>query len=326
MARRGEFEQIASLFAPLTRGAPGALGLRDDAAVLAVPPGHEVVVTTDAIVAGVHYLPDDPPDLVARKLVRVNLSDLAAMGAEPLGLFAACAFPKDCPDAWVEAFARGLGQDGEAFDVPVLGGDTVATPGPAVFSLTALGTVPAGSALRRSGASVGDLVVVTGTLGDGAFGLLAAQGVLDGALESEAAAWLAGRYRLPQPRLALGAALRGIASAAMDISDGLLQDAGHVAAASDLLVEIDAASLPVSPAVAALRERPEWLATVAGGGDDYELLLAVPPSRWQAVEAAARPAGVAVTVVGRCREGSGVVLRGPDGAPIEGLGPGFRHF
>ncbi|MFA7430024.1 MAG: thiamine-phosphate kinase [Rhodospirillaceae bacterium] len=326
MAHRGEFDQIAALFAPLTRGAPGALSLRDDAAVLDVPPGQQVVVTTDAIVAGVHYLPDDPPDLVARKLMRVNLSDLAAMGAEPLGLFATCAFPVDCSDAWVEAFARGLGEDVDAFMVPILGGDTVATPGPAVFSLTALGTVPVGQALRRSGAAAGDLLAVTGTLGDGAFGLRAARGELDGVLDPASVAWLADRYRLPQPRLALGVALRGIASAAMDISDGLLQDLGHLCAASGVGADLDAHLLPVSPAVTALAGRDGWLEGVAGGGDDYELLVAVAPQHRDALLAAGRAAGVAVTIIGRCGAGAGVRLRTAEGAVIEGLSQGFRHF
>lgn len=326
MARRGEFEQIKALFAPLTRGAPGALDLRDDAAVLAVPPGRELVVTTDAIVAGVHYLPDDPPDLVARKLARVNLSDLAAMGAEPVGLFAACAFPRTCSDAWVEVFAQGLGQDVEEFSVPVLGGDTVATPGPAVFSLTALGTVEAGKALRRSGARPGDLLAVSGTLGDGAFGLRAARGELAAVLDADSIAWLADRYRLPRPRLGLGRALVGFASAAMDVSDGLLQDLGHICAASGVGAEVEAAALPVSPAVAALQGRDDWLAVVAGGGDDYELLIAFAPQHEPAVAAAARAAGVPVTVIGRCTAEPGVRLRDAAGVDITGLGPGFRHF
>ncbi len=326
MTRRGEFEQIAALFAPLTRGDPAALGLRDDAAVLTVPPGHQIVVTTDAIVAGVHYLPDDPPDLVARKLVRVNLSDLAAMGAEPFGLFAACAFPRTCSDAWTEAFARGLGEDGEAFSVPVLGGDTVATPGPAVFSLTALGTVPTGQALRRAGAAAGDLLAVTGTLGDGAFGLRAARGELDGVLDAGSVAWLADRYRLPQPRLDTGVALRGIASAAMDVSDGLLQDLGHLCRASGVGADVDAAALPVAPAVKALQGRDDWLEVVAGGGDDYELLIAVPPHRRDALLAAGQATGVAVTVIGHCTADAGVRMHDADGRPIEGLGQGFRHF
>lgn len=326
MARRGEFEQIKALFAPLTRGAAGALGLSDDAAVLAVPPGRELVVTTDAIVAGVHYLPDDPPDLVARKLARVNLSDLAAMGAEPLGLFAACAFPRDCSDAWVEGFAAGLGRDVEEFAAPLLGGDTVATPGPAVFSLTALGTVEGGKALRRSGARAGDMLAVSGTLGDGAFGLRAARGELDGVIAGDAVAWLADRYRLPRPRLALGRALVGIASAAMDISDGLLQDLGHLCAASAVGAEIEAAALPLSPPVKALQGRGDWLEVVAGGGDDYELVFAFAPHDQHAVQAAARAAGVAVTVIGRCVAEGGVRLRDAEGRVVTGLGPGFRHF
>lgn len=320
MARRDEFGQIARLFVPLTRGDPAALGLRDDAAVLAVPPGRELVVTADALVAGVHFLPDDPPDLVARKVVRVNLSDLAAMGAEPLGLFLACAFPRDCPDSWVEAFAAGLARDGEEFGVPVLGGDTVATPGPATFSITALGTVPVGCALRRDGAQPGDLVMVSGTLGDGALGLRAARGEYDGVLSPKHIAVLADRYRLPRPRLSLGVALRGVAHAVLDVSDGLLQDLGHLCAASGVGAEVDAGALPLSPAARALRDRPDWLGLIVGGGDDYELLAAVPPTRRAEAEAAG------LTVIGCFAAPDGVRLRDAAGNVVEGLVPGYRHF
>lgn len=326
MVRRGEFEQIKALFAPLTRGEAGALDLRDDAAVLDVPPGRQVVVTTDAIVAGVHYLPDDPPDLVARKLARVNLSDLAAMGAEPLGLFAACAFPRECSDAWVEAFAAGLGLDVEEFSAPVLGGDTVATSGPAVFSLTALGTVEAGKALRRSGARPGDLLAVSGTLGDGAFGLRAAQGKLDGVLDADSVAWLADRYRLPRPRLELGRRLVGIASAAMDVSDGLLQDLSHICSASGVGAVVEVPALPLSQPVKALQGRDDWLEVVVGGGDDYELLITFAPQQRDAVGSAAQAAGVPVTVIGHCTDMPGVRLHDAAGVEISGLRPGFRHF
>lgn len=327
MRRRSEFDQIAQAFAPLTRGAPAALGLTDDAAVLSVPPGRQVVVTTDAIVAGVHYLPDDTPDLVARKLVRVNLSDLAAMGAEPLGLFLACAFPRDCPDSWIDAFVEGLGRDVDAFGVPVLGGDTVATPGPATFALTALGTVPTGSAMMRSGARPGHLIAVSGTLGDGAFGLRAARGALEGLLEPAAIAVLADRYRLPRPRLELGVGLRGVASSGMDVSDGLMQDLGHLCAASGVGAEVRAAALPVSAAVQSLNEGEDWLRTVVTGGDDYELLVTLAPDDEADAMAAARGAGVDLTVIGQCVDAArGVRLLTAEGAVVSGLDAGFRHF
>lgn len=332
MTRRGEFQQIADLFAPLAASAPGALGLKDDAALLTPPPGHHAVVTVDAIVSGVHYLPDDPPDLIARKLVRVNLSDLAAMGAQPAGLFLACAFPRDCSDAWVEAFAAGLADDVAAFGCPVLGGDTVATPGPATFSLTAIGWVPSGQALLRSGARPGDLIAVTGSIGDGAAGLWAAQGRLaEQGCPPEACAALTDRYHLPQPRLEAGVALRGIATAAMDISDGLVQDLGHICRASGVCAEIQSVDVPLSPALRLAMERGGFpLELVLSGGDDYELLLTIPPERWP--EAQAAMAGAPLTVIGRClpisqgSEPARVFLRDHHGESIELPRMGWQHF
>lgn len=326
MARRGEFEQIAEVFAPLTRGAAGALALGDDGAVLSVPAGCDLVVTTDTIVAGVHFLPDDPPDLVAQKLVRVNLSDLAAMGADPFGLFAACAFPRGTTDAWAEAFATGLGRDVEEFGVPLLGGDTVATPGAATFTMTALGTVPSGQALTRRGARNGDLIAVTGTLGDAAFGLRAAQGRLRG-VSPDAAAWLADRYRVPQPRTALAPRLRGLVTSCMDISDGLVQDLEHICRASRVGAEIEAATLPLSEAMRDVAQREgDWLTVVLGGGDDYELVMTVAPERREALYAAAAVAGVRVTVIGRCVAAEGVSVLDDEGRRLNGLSTGFRHF
>lgn len=323
MARRGEFERIAELFAPLSAGAPGAFGLGDDAALVSVAEGRDLVVTKDAIVAGVHYLPDDPPDLVARKLMRVNLSDLAAMGARPVGVLSACAFPRDLDESWIEGFAAGLAADVAAFACPLLGGDTVFTDGPAVFSLTALGEVPRGQVLRRSGARPGDLLVVSGTLGDAAFGLEAARGTL--ATGEADRAWLADRYRLPRPRLALGQALLGRATAGLDVSDGLLQDAGHIAARSGVGIDIEAAALPLSPAARRLVEAdPARLETVVGGGDDYELLFAWPGDRAAELSELAT-AEVPLTVIGRSREGEGVRL--VDGAGHERaiVRRGWRH-
>lgn len=326
MTKRGEFQQIAELFAPLAAGFPGALGLKDDAALVSVPEGQELVVTMDAIVEGIHYLPDDPPDLVARKLIRVNLSDLAAKGATPLALMLACAFPRRLDDRWREGFARGLAQDVAAFSVPVIGGDTVSTSGPATFSLTAFGLVAKGQALLRSGARTGDLLVVSGTLGDGAFGLLAAQGALTG-LDAEATAWLADRYRVPQPRVTVGPRCLGLASAAMDISDGLLQDLGHLCAASGVRGLVEADRLPLSAAVTALTaQRPDWLTTVATGGDDYELLMAVPPESLDQLSRNAIAEGVKVSVIGRCVAGQGVQLLDSEGGVVDIGRAGFSHF
>ncbi|MEO8715786.1 MAG: thiamine-phosphate kinase [Acetobacteraceae bacterium] len=311
-----EFALIARHFRPLA--GPGALGLTDDAALIAPPPGRELVLTVDAMVGGVHFLPDDPPDLIARKLLRVNLSDLAAKAATPLGYLMTIAAPRDTPDAFFAAFAAGLAEDQAAFGITLLGGDTTATPGPLTLSLTAIGHVAPGAMVPRSGARQGDGVWVTGTIGDGTLGLLVARGRL-----ADASGHLLDRYRLPRPRL--GIALAGIASASMDVSDGLVQDLGHICRASGLAAEIEAARVPLSePARLA---GAEWLAACLTGGDDYELLLAVAPTNEAALAAACAAVGVAATRIGHFHAGRpGVIVRGRDGAPLA-LGPGgWSHF
>jgi thiamine-monophosphate kinase len=311
-----EFARIARHFRPLA--GPGALDLTDDAAVFAPPPGRDLVISADAMVAGVHFLADDPPDLVARKLLRTNLSDLAAMGAVPLGYLTTVSVPRDTPDAWFAAFAAGLAADQAEFGLTLLGGDTTSTPGPVSLSLTILGTTAPGAALRRSGARAGDGVWVSGSIGDGALGLLAAQGRL-----ADPTGYLAGRYRLPQPRLALGARLPGIAHAAMDVSDGLVQDLGHICRASGLAAGIDAAAVPLSPAAraAGLLER------CLTGGDDYELLLAVPPAAEAALLAAARDARIPVTRLGTFRAGAPhVTVTAENGKIIPLTSGGWSHF
>src|SRR5690349_11979564 len=241
----GEFERIRRFFAPLA--APGALGLRDDAALIDGPDGQHYVLTADAIVEGVHFLSEDPPAQVAQKLLRVNLSDLAAKGAEPVGYLLVTALPRARDEAWLEAFAAGLAADQARFGIGLLGGDSTATDGPATLSVTALGRVASGRAVLRSGARAGDSIYVSGTLGDAALGLQALRGELPG-IAAEARDFLAGRYRLPQPRLALGQRLVGVAHAMMDISDGLVADLGHIVEASGVGAVIEAALLPLSPA------------------------------------------------------------------------------
>jgi thiamine-monophosphate kinase len=311
-----EFALIARHFRPLA--GPGALDLKDDTALLTPPSGRELVLTVDAMVAGVHFLPDDPPDLVSRKLLRVNLSDLAAKGAVPIGYLMTVSAPKDTPDEWFAGFAAGLAHDQRVFGVSLLGGDTTSTPGPISLSLTAVGHVAPGQAVLRTGARPGDEVWVTGTIGDGALGLLVARGRL-----SDPSGHLLERYRVPQPRL--GLAMAGIASAGMDVSDGLVQDLGHLCRAANLGAGIDAASVPLSPAARAAG--PEWLATCLTGGDDYELLLAVPPAHETALRSAAQAAHVAVTRIGEFRSGQPeVVVRGPDGSPVPLPKGGWSHF
>jgi len=311
-----EFALIARHFRPLAGAA--ALDLLDDAAVLSPPAGRELVLTADAMVEGVHFLPDDPPDLVGRKLLRVNLSDLAAKGATPLGYLMTVSAPRTTSDDWFAGFAAGLAQDQRQFGVTLLGGDTTSTPGPIALSLTALGHVAPGGAVRRAGAAPGDGIWVTGTIGDGALGLAAARGKI-----ADPTGHLLARYRVPQPRV--GLAIAGIASAGMDVSDGLVQDLGHICRAGTVAAELDAALVPLS---AAAREAgPDWLVTCLTGGDDYELLLAVPPAQDAALNEAARRAGVPVTRIGRFNSGPPqVVVRGPDGKRMALDRGGWSHF
>ena len=310
-----EFGLIARHFRPLA--GPGALDLLDDAAVLQPPPGRELVFTADAMVAGVHFLPDDPADTVGAKLLRVNLSDLAAMGAAPLAYLMTVSAPRDTGDAWLGAFAAGLARDQARFGITLLGGDTTATPGPMTLSLTAIGHVAPGAALRRRGAAAGDEVWVTGTIGDGALGLLALRGQVP-----DPDGWLAGRYRLPQPRL--GMALHGVISACMDVSDGLVQDLGHLCRAAGLGAVIEAALVPRSAAARAAGNA--WLKTCLTGGDDYELLMAVPPQRAEALMAAAAAQGCGATRIGRFEAGDQVQVLDGAGAAISLDRPGWSHF
>jgi thiamine-monophosphate kinase len=282
------------------------------------------VLAADAMVAGVHFLPDDPPESIGRKLLRVNLSDLAAMGAAPLGYLMTTALPRDLPADWLGRFVDGLAADQAEFGLSVLGGDTVSTPGPISLSLTIIGTVAPGAALRRRGARPGDSLWVSGTIGDGALGLR----VLQGTLPADAAGHLAERYRLPRPRVALGQALAGLARAAMDVSDGLVQDLGHLCRAGGCGAVLRAADVPLSPPATALVETdPALLPLVLAGGDDYELLFAAPPGSDALVQARAAAAGVPVTRIGSFGPGPAVV-RVLDAAlaPLPLPQGGWSHF
>jgi thiamine-monophosphate kinase len=296
---------ISRYFRPLATD-PGAFGLGDDAAILKAL-GDDIVVTTDAIVEGVHFLADDPPDTIARKALRVNLSDLAAKGATLAGFVLTLAL-RAADETWLTVFARGLGEDAGLFDCPLLGGDTVSTPGPLMISITAFGRVPAGKMVRRSGAKPGDRVVVTGTIGDAALGLdILKRGAVGAALTADATAkaMLVERYRVPQPRNALAVAVRSQASAAMDVSDGLAGDLAKLCAASAVSAVIDAPSIPLSaPSAALLARGTVGIEAIVSGGDDYEILCAIPEDRFEAFARAAGIAGVAVTSIGTFIAGS----------------------
>ncbi|MDB5414843.1 MAG: thiamine-phosphate kinase [Rubritepida sp.] len=315
-----EFSLIARHFRPLA--GEGALGLSDDAALLDPPAGQQLVLAADAMVAGVHFLPDDPPETIGRKLMRVNLSDLAAMGAKPLAYLMTVALPPGTDTAWLDAFTAGMAEDQARFGLSVLGGDTVSTPGPLTLSLTIIGTVPPGKALLRRGARVGDELWVSGSIGDGALGLRAARGALpdDG--------YLAGRYRLPEPRVDLGIALRGVARAAMDVSDGLAQDCGHLCRLAGCSAEIAVQDVPLSPAArAALEADPALLPLILSGGDDYELLFAAAPGDAARVVEAGLAARTPVTRIGLFTEGpADVTLRDAKGGVFSLPRGGWSHF
>lgn len=323
-ARLGEFERIARYFAPLA--APAGLGFVDDVALIDGPPGEHYVLTTDAIVEGVHFLPDDPAGQVAQKLLRVNLSDLAAKGAVPLGYLLTTALPPGRDEAWLEEFAKGLAADQAEFGIGLLGGDSVATPGPAMLSVAAIGRVRAGTAVLRRGARAGDGVYVSGTLGDGALGLKALRGALP-ALDPSARGFLIDRYRLPRPRLSLGQRLVGLARAMMDVSDGLVADLGHLCAASGVAGVVEAARLPVSPAAqAAIAADGGLLMAALSGGDDYELLFTAPPERAAELARVGTDLAVPVTLIGRVEAGSGVRVIDAEGAAVSVPDAGYRHF
>lgn len=325
--RFDEFDWIEQDLKPLAEGAPEALGLIDDAAVIPARPGFDLVISKDAIVEGVHFLPDDPLDLVARKLLRVNLSDLAAKGAEPYGYFLAVAWPDKSTRADRRAFTEGLKADQATFGLCLMGGDTVSTPGPFTASLTILGWIPAGSLLRRNAARVGDVVLVSGTIGDGGLGLRAAQGALP-TLSDDDRSNLADRYRLPRPRLGLGPALRDGAHASADVSDGLIADAGRIAAASGVRLTIDLDRTPLSASAKQwLDGQPDRLAALidlATAGDDYEIVCTTPPGSVAALSSAAALLGFELTQIGVVTDGAGVraVYRGAE-APIARAG--YRH-
>jgi thiamine-monophosphate kinase len=326
----GEDRLIARYFRPLAKH-PGAFGLIDDAAILTPPAGFDVVLKADAIIGSVHFFPDDPADAVAKKALRVNLSDLAAKGAKPAGFLLSLGLPESIGGDWLEAFARGLGEDAEAYACPLLGGDTDRTPGPATISIAAFGTLPHGSMVLRSGARPGDRVIVTGTIGDAALGLL---------LRREAAAatrWqldpgqrdhLLDRYLLPRPRNAVAEAIRCHASAAMDVSDGLVGDLDKLCAASGAAASIEVACVPLSDAGRkAVEAEPALIKTALTGGDDYEIVATVPAGKLDAFLAEAARAGVPATDIGEVAEAAAAVqFLDPEGKELLFEKKSFSHF
>jgi thiamine-monophosphate kinase len=319
---------IARHFAPLAID-PGAFGLTDDAAVITPPPGSDLVVTTDGVIAGVHFFPDDPPDKIARKVLRMNLSDLAGKGANPIGFLISVSLPANVDDAWIASFAAGLGDDAKHYGCPLLGGDTDRTPGPIAASVTAFGVVPKGAMVRRSTAKAGDSVVITGTIGDSALGVRLrrdASLAQRWRLTETMLARLQQRYLLPEPRNALADAVLQYAASAMDVSDGLAGDLAKLCRASGVAAEIDAARVPFSEAArTAIAADPALIETALTGGDDYEIALTLKPEKLAAFCAAADRASVAVTEIGRVVAGEDArFIR--DGKPLAFARSSYSHF
>jgi thiamine-monophosphate kinase len=312
--RLDEFQRIARFFAPLA--GEGALCLKDDVALIDGPAGTQYVLKTDAIVEGVHFFPDDPPGQVAQKLLRVNLSDLAAKGAMPVGYLLTTALTVRQGEAWLAKFSAGLAADQRKYSIMLLGGDSTRTKGTATLSVTAIGRIAKGTAPLRGGARPGDAIYMTGTLGDAALGLSVAKG----GLKNRSAAhrrFLLDRYRLPQPRLDLGRKIARVATAAMDISDGLVADLGHICEVSGVAAIVETARLPLSQAArVALKADPRLLEIILTGGDDYEILFT----------ARAVPGRLPVTQIGRIEKGQGVTVLDGDGKKLRFKQSGYRHF
>lgn len=317
-----EDDLIARHFAPLA--GEGSLGLLDDAARITFIPGHDLVITCDALVAGVHFFANDPADSIASKALRVNLSDLAAKGATPRGFVLALALPHQ-DEVWLASFARGLKRDIDAFAFPLLGGDTVKTPGPLMVSVTAFGSVPQGRMVPRTGARAGDALYVTGTIGDAALGLLERQGKISA---GQGGAHLVSRYLMPVPRNVLAPALLEHAHAAMDVSDGLIGDLAKMMRVSGVTAEVRLADVPLSAGARSVVFMDEALFTRAmTGGDDYEILASIPSQKAQAFEAAAEALGVVVTRIGEVRAGTEApTFLLADGRALNVVGGAYSHF
>jgi thiamine-monophosphate kinase len=328
LQRPSEDELIARFFAPLA--GEGGLGLKDDAARLPARAGHDLVLTADGLTAGIHFLADDRPSSIARKALAVNVSDLAAKGAEPAGFLLTLALTDDWTEHWLTGFCEGLREAAEAFFCPLLGGDTVRANGPLWLSITALGHVPEGRMVPRGGARPGDRICVTGTIGDAALGLALRRGdrpAWASPLRGDERDYLVDRYLHPRPRLAVTGALSEHASAAMDVSDGLAGDLAKMMRASGTTARIDLEAMPLSPAArAALAGDPGLRDLLITGGDDYEILCAVPAERLASFVAASASAGVEAAVIGAVQEGEGLpVFR--DGAGERRYERGsFSHF
>ena len=321
-----EFEVIRRLFRPLSRGESGAYELQDDGAAIDIPPDCDLVITKDMMSSGTHFFDDDPPETLGRKLLRVNLSDLAAMGAKPRAYTMGLALPKTLKRGWLENFAEGLARDQTEFDISLIGGDTIKVNNGFVLSLTAFGVVPSGSAIRRSGARPGDDILVSGTVGDSMLGL--------SILREKALAFkgldvnhLTTRYFLPEPRISLGQYLRGHANAVADISDGLVADLGHICRASRVGAKIDLRLIPLSKSLRiAMKADKSIVSQAISAGDDYELLICVDPSLTSNVYEFAEKIGIRMSKIGKINISKDFEIVGLNSEIIELDSEGFTHF
>lgn len=319
-----EFEIIAEIFAPLA--SPFGFGLKDDAAAVPPQPGEDMVITTDSITEGVDFFAFDPAGTIAKKALRVNLSDLAAKGASPSWYLLNIALPQGITREWLEGFAGGLAEDTRQFGPSLLGGDTSRAEGPLSIAITAIGYVPEGLMIRRNSARVGDAVYVTGTIGDSGGGLAICKRESH-ALNEAQRDHLIARYRVPEPPVAFGTlSLRKFASAAIDVSDGLAADLGHIAKASGLKMEIEAEAIPRSDALRAFwGDGIDAIVRAATAGDDYQVAFTANPALDAQIQFEANIAGVTATRIGTVAAGQGVELR-HKGQIVSVPKPGYRHF
>ncbi len=326
----GEESLIQEFLAPLAAGYPGAFGLTDDCAAFTPTAGCDLVVKTDPVAADIHFFPDDAPEDIGWKALAVNVSDLAAKAATPRAYLMALSFPEAPNRDWMQRFAAGLSQAQQAFGMHLIGGDTDRRPGPVTISITVFGEVPAGRMVRRGTAKAGDLICVSGTLGDAALGLRLRQSqslahTLD--LEPQHASYLTTRYLRPRPATGLCFALRQHARAAMDLSDGLAKDLGRMCRASSVGAEVEAAAIPVSPgAKRAFTADAALFPLCISAGDDYEVLCAIAPAEFSAFQRKAATAGCPITRIGTFVANDGVSIRGADGGTLDLPKLGWDHF
>lgn len=324
--RPSEFDLIEELFVPLAKSHAGAAELKDDCATFSVSLGYEALYSMDTLVEGVHFFKDDPANLIAKKLLRVSLSDLAASGGVPKGYLLALSLPADISYEWLQSFAAGLADDQAGYNITLLGGDTTSTTGSLTLSLTAVGEIPAGRAIRRSGAVVGDDIYVTGTIGDAAIALRLFEEIGREAAYNKYPA-LCDRYVLPQPRTALGPLMVGTASACVDVSDGLLADLDHICDASGVGATIFQCDIPLSSSAASiLGDNPEYWRSVFGGGDDYELLFSAGSINKELVQRLGDQAGTSVTPIGSIIPEKGISILDSKGKKLTIKNTGWNHF